>query len=1243
MLFISVIDEVVVTIDGDRAPLRRKEAALAAFLTLERGTPWSREQLASMLWGERDEAAARHSLRQALLALRRALGDALAESGVGLRIVPGTVQCDLLDLEERLGAGDQGPTLGPLPARVLQGFDDVGTEPFHDWVQTRRAAYRARWRDACARLRDESAASARWSDAERAARALADDLPLDIESVRQLVRALRRAGAVGEAAAALAAARTRFQLSGVDVSLLDELARALPPESTLSDRGADGRPELPRLDLVGRELQMEALSSAWRDAVSGTAGRGLLLTGIDGSGRSRLVLDFSRSIPAAQRRLLWIPGGDGPAGESAALRVARALLDARGAAAADPAVIARVRERIATGSSPAVSDIVALLQAVAAERAVLLVLDDADLWHEGDTPLRHALLAPAPRTLTLATGWSEFPSPRGTTNLELGALDTNAIAQLVSAAAGHPESACLDVASALHAGTDGHPQWILDVLESMRATSRSTSADGTSLDLLAIPSPLPLSAALHADIRRRVDALPDAARRLLDVIADAPSGATAAELARHTGLGPDALTAALEPLLRGRFASAGAHPAAAYRPAHRLIARVVRDVLHPARLLPEPPASPPVRARRWPMAVGIAAAVLVTAAAFTAVRAARARIDASGPRTIVLHELFNADSAGRAVMPVDAMLATNLARIQEVEVLPAVQLDSAVARNAQALLAEAEFDLSGAVAHRAGGVRLALRLSSRRDGRVRGGISVEAPDVFAAVDRATAEIAVLLGQPMPASPLARVSTSSLAAFEWFEAGERARATGDRAAAERALRAALRTDTTFALARLRLAQTLGDYDKDGAHAQLDTALLATARLPERERLLVRAWRAMIDEDPVRELLADSLVALWPLDANGYLIQGQARTWRGAFLPAIAPLRRAIALDAPGLSGNEASCLACDAYEGLVNAYLLADSLTAALNVAREWERRQPQGGRAAAAVSAVAQSMDDLDVAAAAARRAVTLNPSDEYAGVYEAAWAIRQGRTADALQLLERDAAHPTPYQRRQAVWFAAIAERNAGRPAAAEARLRRFLEALPASQRTAHGTLNLQRAQALLEAGEPRRAALLFDSIAATTVPVASITRMGRLRAWAGTLAADAWVAAGDTSDLARRIRDVESWGAQSAYGRDRVLHHHLRGLQALSRGDLEAARRAFIAARWSPTGTYARTNLALVDVLLRQRKPEEALQLLAQASRSGMESVHLYGTRRDLHRLYAAAYRAAGRPRDAAPHERWIAEASK
>jgi len=89
MVTATLFDDPHILVNGRRASLRRKELALVAYLALEGSGTTNREALATLFWGEKDESAARHSLRQALLVLRRELGDHLVESPTGLRLVPG--------------------------------------------------------------------------------------------------------------------------------------------------------------------------------------------------------------------------------------------------------------------------------------------------------------------------------------------------------------------------------------------------------------------------------------------------------------------------------------------------------------------------------------------------------------------------------------------------------------------------------------------------------------------------------------------------------------------------------------------------------------------------------------------------------------------------------------------------------------------------------------------------------------------------------------------------------------------------------------------------------------------------------------------------------------------------------------------------------------------------------------------------------------------------------------------------
>src|SRR5688500_9632207 len=58
---------------GDAPALGPRKLALLAYLALAT-RPLTRDRLAELFWGDRDDARARHSLREALSALRRALG-----------------------------------------------------------------------------------------------------------------------------------------------------------------------------------------------------------------------------------------------------------------------------------------------------------------------------------------------------------------------------------------------------------------------------------------------------------------------------------------------------------------------------------------------------------------------------------------------------------------------------------------------------------------------------------------------------------------------------------------------------------------------------------------------------------------------------------------------------------------------------------------------------------------------------------------------------------------------------------------------------------------------------------------------------------------------------------------------------------------------------------------------------------------------------------------------------------------
>jgi DNA-binding SARP family transcriptional activator len=122
----------------------RRAALLLAVLCLAPGHAIDREALARLLWPDRFLAQAKASLRQCLLDLRRKLEDhgidCLVVSRGEVALAPGSLACDLFELEAGLSADD--------PEAAIAGLLAIGNRPliqgppfnpeFDEWIATRR-------------------------------------------------------------------------------------------------------------------------------------------------------------------------------------------------------------------------------------------------------------------------------------------------------------------------------------------------------------------------------------------------------------------------------------------------------------------------------------------------------------------------------------------------------------------------------------------------------------------------------------------------------------------------------------------------------------------------------------------------------------------------------------------------------------------------------------------------------------------------------------------------------------------------------------------------------------------------------------------------------------------------------------------------------------------------------------------------------------------------------------------------
>ncbi|MEM7721188.1 MAG: BTAD domain-containing putative transcriptional regulator [Pseudomonadota bacterium] len=175
--------------------------ALFAILALSEGMTESRQRIAAMLWDDADEAQARRRLRQALYALRTALGPArgaISSVEATLALDPDQVRSDLADLEDALAKAQVPQLLLARADRVgmlLSDLPEPGTV-FAGWLALRRRVIEARLTEALRRIARDADQKA----AEAAALALLTLDPSDEMAARDLIA---RHAKVGETARAL--------------------------------------------------------------------------------------------------------------------------------------------------------------------------------------------------------------------------------------------------------------------------------------------------------------------------------------------------------------------------------------------------------------------------------------------------------------------------------------------------------------------------------------------------------------------------------------------------------------------------------------------------------------------------------------------------------------------------------------------------------------------------------------------------------------------------------------------------------------------------------------------------------------------------------------------------------------------------------------------------------------------------------------------------------------------------------
>src|SRR5499433_3450355 len=203
-LSIGILGLLVIERDDCRlGKVPKKARALLGYLAAQGGQAVSRERLADLLWPYQGSEQARHSLRNCLLELRKALGSSAAQY-----LVADFANCRIqdvgvdLDRFERLSRSQNRAELQAAAdlyrGEFLANFH-IDSEPFQEWLAAERDRTLALICDILQRLTAAQDAAGEADAAIQSGRRLVVLDPLSEFGQRALMRAYAHAGRRGEA------------------------------------------------------------------------------------------------------------------------------------------------------------------------------------------------------------------------------------------------------------------------------------------------------------------------------------------------------------------------------------------------------------------------------------------------------------------------------------------------------------------------------------------------------------------------------------------------------------------------------------------------------------------------------------------------------------------------------------------------------------------------------------------------------------------------------------------------------------------------------------------------------------------------------------------------------------------------------------------------------------------------------------------------------------------------------------
>ncbi len=314
MVELRLLGAPYIEISGQEARLPyRKAMALLAYLAVT-SQPHSREQLASLLWGEVDDGRARNSLRSALSVIRRATApvpilethrDMVTLYADRLWLDVAVFKAAIRNEQSITGLTD---ALATWRGHFLDGLTLDSTPEFDDWLTATRNQLDRLHQDGWLALSRALEATGQWSEAIEAAQRLLAMDPLREAGHRQLMRLYLkdrdRSAALQqyEQCRALLAEELGVAPDARTQALHLQALAERTPAHLIGDQATGtkvGQTSM-QFPFVGRKRELAALNRHLQEVTTVREGRLVLAEGEAGVGKTRLMQEWLTQVRGAQ-------------------------------------------------------------------------------------------------------------------------------------------------------------------------------------------------------------------------------------------------------------------------------------------------------------------------------------------------------------------------------------------------------------------------------------------------------------------------------------------------------------------------------------------------------------------------------------------------------------------------------------------------------------------------------------------------------------------------------------------------------------------------------------------------------------------------------------------------------------------------------------------------------------------------------------------------------------------------------